>query len=78
MIMYHVVYTYRVSQKKGWSSFNGPYRPPEVDKTQKLGEFWKIQEISFPMNTKTPHFCEKTAEKIEVKHGYPPLKYGII
>ena len=41
---------------------------------QKEGEFWKIQEISFPMSIKTPYFCEKNAEKNKVKHAYPPLK----
>ena len=30
------------------------------------------------MITKTPNFWEQTAEKNEVKHGYPPKKNGII
>ena len=30
------------------------------------------------MNTKTPTFCEKTAEKNKVKDGYPPKKNRII
>ena len=44
---------------------------------KKLGEFLKIQEISFPISTKTMHFCEKRAEKKKVNHAYPPWKNDI-
>ena len=37
---------------------------------------WKIQEISYPMNTKTHTFCVKMAEKNEVKDASPPYKIG--
>ena len=37
----------------------------------------KIQEISGPMSTKVPHFCENSAEKNKVKHR-PPENNGII
>ena len=40
---------------------------------------WKIQEISFPMSTKTSQFCKKkTAEKNEFKHAYTPWKNDIM
>ena len=34
----------------------------------------KIQEISFPMNTKTSDFCQKMPEKTVVKDAYSPQK----
>ena len=42
-----------------------------MDYRQKQGEFWKIQEISFQMSTRTSTFWENMAEK---KLPTPPRK----
>ena len=44
----------------------------EASELDNLGDFLKIQEITFPMSTKTSTFCQKMAEKTEVKVVYPP------
>ena len=38
------------------------------------GEFLKIQEISFPMNTKTSDFRQKMSEETVVKDAYSAQK----
>ena len=52
-----------------------------VKKWKNLGKFWKLQGISFPMNTKLSLFCSKIAEKLEFKVTYSlqkekKLKFG--
>ena len=45
-----------------------------IQKCQNLGEFWKVQGISYPMNTKMSLFGPKMAEKHELKDTYSPQK----
>ena len=45
-----------------------------MDLGNKQGEFGKVQEISFPVITKTSTFCQKMPEKNPVKDTYPLKK----
>ena len=51
-----------------------PIRPIASVLETKVEEFWKIQEISFQISTRTTTFGGKMAEKNEVKVAYPPYK----
>ena len=61
---------YKVSLKIGGFSVLCSLELIWVKKWKKLGEFWNLQGISFPMNTKLSLFCSKIAEKLEFKDTY--------
>ena len=61
---------YKVSLKIGGFSVLCSLELIWVKKWKNLGEFWKLQGISFPMNTKLSLFCSKIAEKLEFKDTY--------
>ena len=72
---------YKVSLKIGGFSVLCSLELMWVKKWKNLGEFWKLQGISFPMNTKLSLFCSKIAEKLEFKVTYSlqkekKLKFG--
>ena len=57
------LWTYRVSQKKPSFVFKGFYLEALKNELQiKVGEFWKIQEISSLLSTKILYFYPKMPE----------------
>ena len=66
-----IVITTGCPQKKGDPCLKGLKGHQRMTKDNSKVR-WKIQEISFSLSTKSSHFCEKMAEKIKIKHGYPP------
>ena len=67
---------YRVSQKKCPFVEKRPYLPSNSSKMQKLGVFWKIQDICYIMGTEICKIEEEMTEKMKPQVANPLSKNG--
>ena len=65
---------YKVSKKKCPFVEKRPLLPSNSSKMQKLGVFWKIQDICYKMGTEIFKIEEEMTEKMKLKVANPPSK----